>query len=404
MSRKLAALALLALALSAAGQGQERRRVLSALSMDAGEREDWAESLDAALASSTRIGEVRRASPDGDAVEEAARLGFDLAVIVSVEGSGDAASAFWALYPAGALPPPDGPRAPAATGSVQGLQSRDAAAPGTLWLGLLVAADRLLSEIPAAGTARLKVVAPPGTRIVGLSKEPALLPDSGALELRLRAPSSYAWRASLRDCEDETGLLPVAGPEESLSISFRPRRRASLETGLVRGAFPDFWFSWRFAQGRLFARAGLIQYLAGLSLENEEYPTGERPYIAYLGRFEPGLGLGCYLTPADDPARLYLAVDSALRIATAEKDNVLTISYDSAGPVEIRPSFGLEWRPSSLFNLFFELGSSLYPTDDAALLESELRPEDGNDGWPHVTGDYCVAEFFIVRFGVRLPL
>lgn len=401
--RQLAALALLALALSAS-QGQERRRALSALSMAEGEREAWAESLDAALASSTRIGEVRRASPGGDAVEEAARLGFDLAVVVSVEGSGGAVSVSWAIYPAYAPAPPEGPRAPAATGQIQDQPSRDAPPPGTLWLGLLMAADRLLSETPAAGTARLRIVAPPGARIKGLSKEPSLVPDSGALELRLRSPSSHAWRASLQGCEDETGLLSVTGLEESLSISFTQRRRVSLETALVGGAFPDFWFSWRFAEGRFFARAGLIQYLAGLSLEDEESSTGKRPYIAHLGRFEPGLGLGCYLTPADDPARLYLALDSALRVAVTEEGNTLIIAPDELAPMEIKPAFGLEWRASGLFSLFFELGTSIYPSGDAALLESELRPEDEHGDWPHFTGDYFVAEFFILRFGARFPL
>jgi hypothetical protein len=401
--RQLAALALLALALSL-GQGQERRRALSALSMAGGEVEAWAESLDAALASSARLGEVRRASPGGDAIEEAARLGFDLAVIVSVEGSGAASSLSWAVYLAYAPPPPEGPRRPAATGLVRSLPSMEAAPPPTLWLGLLLAADRLLSESPAAGTARLRVVAPPGTRIRGLSKEPALVPDSGFLELRLRSPSSYVWLASLSGHEDETGLLSVAGTEESLSISLRERRPASLETGLLRGAFPDFWFSWRLAEGRLFARAGLVQYLAGLSLKNEESSTGKRPYIEYLGRFEPALGLGCYLTPPDEAARLYLALDSGLRISVTEDDKVLSIARDELAPIELRPAFGLEWRASPLFNLFFELGSSLYPTGNAALLESELEPEDEHGDWPHATGDYLVAEFFILRFGVRFAL
>lgn len=401
--RGLAALALLALALSA-GRGQERRRALDALSMAEGDAEAWAESLDAALASSPRLGEVRRASPDGDAVEEAARLGFDLAVIAEVEGSGGAATLSWAIYQAYAPPPSEGPRQAAATGLIRDLPPREDAPPETLWLGLLVAADRLLSESPAAGSARLRIVAPPGTRIAGLSKGPVLVPDSGALELRLRSPASYSWRASLPGSEDETGLLSVTGAEESLSIAPRPRPRASLEIGLARGAFPDLWFSWRLAEGRLLARVGLIQYLAGLSLEDEDSSTGRRPYIAYLGRFEPALGLGCYLTPPDDPARFYLALDLALRLSVRDEDKVISIARDELAPMEIRPAFGLEWRASSHLDLFFELGSSLYPTGEAALLESQLKPEDGHGDWPHVTGDYLVAEFFILRFGARFPL
>jgi hypothetical protein len=401
--RQLAALALLALALSL-GQGQERRRALSALSMAGGEQEAWAESLDDALASSERIGEVRRASPGYDAVEEAARLGFDLAVVVSVEGSGAASSLSWAIYLAYAPPSLEGPRLPAATGLVRDLPSMDVAPPPTLWLGLLLSADRLLSESPAAGAARLRVVAPPGTLIKGLSKEPVLIPGSGFLELRLRSPASYVWFASLSGCEDETGLLPVTGTEESLSISFRERHPARLEIGLLRGAFPDLWFSWRLAEGRLFARAGLVQYLAGLSLEDEDSSTGRRPYIAYLGRFEPALGLGCCLTPPDEPVRLYLALDSGLRISVTEGDEFFTMALDELAPIELRPAFGLEWRASALFSLFFELGSSLYPTGEAALLESELRPEDEHRDWPHATGDYLVAEFFILRFGARFTL
>lgn len=401
VKRELAAFIFLFLALSALFC-QGRRRVMSLLSMErGGDQESWVESLDATLASSSLIGEVRRASPGGDAVEEAARLGFDLAVLVSVEGEGEAASASWALYPVYASPSPEGPRAPTAMGRARVGQAHE----GTFWLGLVMAADKLLSETPAAGTARLRVVAPPGARIKGLSKEPVIVPDSGALELRLRSPSSYAWRASLQDCEDETGLLSVAGMDESLCISFRPRRRESLETGLVKGSFPDLWFSWRFALGRFFARVGLIQYLAGLSLKDEDSSMGERPYLVSLARFEPGIGLGCYLSPPDDTARLYISVDSAFRIAATEKDNVLTISRDSAGPVEIKPALGLEWTASSLFNLFFEMGTSIYPTRDGESLASELSPSDNNHtDWPHVTADYCVAEFFIVRFGARFPL
>lgn len=408
--RRIAFLALAALVLTA-GAAQESRRVLTWLEIASPaaamlDREAWAASLDAALASSSRIGAVRRAASGGaeaDQVEEAARLGFDLAVALRLEQDDTGIQVSWALYDIGA---PAGPEAELRAAAEGGSRMEGPAAggpPATFWLGLLGAADKLLSELPPAGTAVLKIEAPAGTKIGGFSKKPAVVPESGELELRLRSTSSYSWRASLAGHEDETGLLSVSGREARLSIVFAPRLERSLESGLVGGAFPDLWFSWRFAEGRLFARAGLIQYLWGMSLRDSD-ESDETPslFVSY-GLVEPGAGIGVYASPPDDPVRFYASLDAALRVDLISDSTAFIIMVDPVAPLEFKPAFGLEWAPAGRFSLFFELGSSIFPFSDGILMASE-RASSGSGSWPHITGDNCYTELFIMRFGARCQL
>jgi hypothetical protein len=410
--KRLLALIAVAAALATMGFAQEGRKALSFLDASAldkalgdpasaaMDKEDWAQSLDAALASSTRIGLVRRSSEGEDPLEEAAKLGFDLAVKVKLEPDGSGVAAFWSIFevyaPAGA----GAAHAPAVEGRTEAVSPTQEKLGETFWLGLLTAADKILAETPSAGSSRLRVVAPPGTKIKGLTKATALVPDSGFLELWLRTPSSYAWRASLAGFEDETGLLSLSGPEADLPILFTPRPRASLESGLVGGAFPDLWYTWRFREGRLFARAGLIQFLGGLSLKNYESMT-DQPIFASIGLIEPGAGIGASLSPPDDAVKFYVSLDAALRVDLIDDSKVFMIMLDPIAPIELKPAIGLEWEATDRLSLFFELGNSVFPACDGLLMATSMAT---NDNWPHITGDGFFIELFVARFGVRFPL
>ncbi|MBL8965856.1 MAG: hypothetical protein JNG85_02535 [Spirochaetaceae bacterium] len=395
MKRLLAAFLFGSLIFGAA-EAQDRRRLLVSLEtrgFTASETEAYASSLDAAMARSSRFGAVKRAEAPAGIVEEAGRGGFDLAAVVSLEKLSDTNLRLsWALMG------PDGGESVANGGAETALpDARDLV--DFFWLDLVDAAERASAVVKIQGRSMLALRGPPGTIVTGIGKERLELPESGELEVGLRAPATYSWKASAPGYASASGVVALFGERVELALELERLRPWALEVGLLNAAFPDLWVSWRFANDRFFLRAGLHQYLGGLSLARESQYY-EPSYFVSLRLVQPGLGAGWLLGKPGGALRPYLGVTASARLAFPPLSRLF---LDPVAPLCLEPYLGLEWKAAKRVGLFLELGACLYLFGDPLLMAASLAEKDSSRPL-YIHGDFGFLEFPSFRFGARLRL
>lgn len=395
MKRVVGALLLGAFLIGAAA-AQDRHRILVSLEtpgFSPAESEAYAASLDAAMARSSRFGAVKRAGDPDGIVEEAGRGGFDLAAVVRIEKLSDAELRLsWNI-----LGPDGGEAVASGTADIALPDGRDLV--DFFWLDLVDLAEKASAVVKIRGRSVLALRGPPGTVVTGLGKERLELPESGELELGLRAPATYAWKASAPGYASASGVVALFGERVELALEMERLRPWALEAGLLNAAFPDLWVSWRFANDRLFLRAGLHQYLGGLSLARESQ-FYEPAYFLSIRLVQPGIGAGWILGKPGASVRPYLGVTASALLAFPPLSRLF---LDPVAPLCVEPYFGLEWRALKRLGLFLELGANLYLFGDPLLMAASM-PKSDNNRPLFFYGDFGVFEFPAFRFGTRLQL
>ncbi|HRW23905.1 MAG TPA: hypothetical protein P5298_05820 [Spirochaetia bacterium] len=389
----IAAAAALAIALAAASPpplaaDDEGVRVMARCSGD-GAAADPA-SLAAALAKSPLLDAVL-AAPDGlGLVEAASRASCALAVEADSRSAGGEAASAWRV-----LDPLTG--ATLASGVVEGPEPGPRDLAEFWWLPVVEAAE---AALPTVARTLVRVTAAPGTVVSGLSDEPMTVPESGELELPLRVPGTYPWRAVSSGAYPESGYFGALEQGVSLAVPRTPLRRWAIEAGLYMTQFPDLWASWRFMDDRLFLRAGLRQFLAGLYLVGEEYGEDTPPAILSLPLIQPGIGIGGYFLPPDAFVRPYAQAGAGLRLLVASWAPLVP---EPVAPLALEGAFGAEWGLTRRIAVFVELGASYYPFCDGFLMAS-VRGADDSGPSGFLYGGSWLVELPTLRFGARLSL
>jgi hypothetical protein len=394
MRRPYLALSLLIAALACAAQDEGRFRVLldleSTSALAAGE---CADSLSAAVSRSPLVGEVVRSSGDAPADEEAGRLGFDLALEARLLPSEAGVALRWRILSA-------------SSGDEVGGGSVDAPLPDarelldSFWSDLVSSLEQVIGEVSRPGEVRLLVTGPPGALVRGLGAGPVELGPDGSAELRVAAPATYAWSASARGRDRAKGVTAVLGQEPSrLDIAMPAHLRWTVEAGLFNGAFPDCWAAYRLSDDRLFLRAGLRQYLAGLSLLDAS-PGFDPSFLAATPLIQPGFGGGALLGVPGSAVRGYAGAQATLRIAFPKGAGVF---IDPVAPLCVEAFGGLEWKPLRRWGFFAEAYAGLYLFADTGLFAASAKRGRGasplriyGSGWVFSAPD--------LRFGARLYL
>lgn len=395
MRRKIALIAAVAILVSALvceAEDSERRRVLVRFEGGAESAESLAISLEAALARSSRIGSVRRASGEAAASEEAAMSGLDLAVDAKAEihdgPEGRSLSVAWSIYAPAVAEPLE-------AGATEGAYPQERELP-EFWIDLVRAAERAAEAVGGFGRARLVIAGPEGASIIGLGKERCTIPPEGEIAVWLPAPATYRWRAVLPSSMPETGVLALTGAGAKLEIAFRPLSGWRIEAGLLNATFPDLWASWRFADDRFYLRAGFYQFLAGLALKDEE--IGYRPdFWTSDPLVQPGIGGGTLLGGAESRVRSYVGATATIRIAFPSGYGIF---LDPVAPFSIGPHYGLEWRPLERWSFFMEVLANLYLFGDGRLMAASRE----SGGGLFLYGSSWYLEFPLARFGARFSL
>ena len=394
--RRLGAALLLFLALAPLA-AQERRRVmvgLDAPGMEASVVEAYAASLDAALARSSRFGTARRASAGAAPellAEEAARLGYDLAVRVVIERIEAGVRLSWLIV---------GPTAGEELdrGSLEASEPDERDLAEFFWLELVSAAEKAAAVVKSGGRAKLTILGPPGAVVEGLDKDRVELPESGELEIDLKAPATYVWKARAPGFASEEGIVSLFTEGASLELALDMVKAWTLEIGLRNAAFPDFWASYRLLGDRLFVKAGFEQYLFGLALARERVDY-EPHYIQSIRMIEPGLGAGWLFGKPGGETRPYATLTLAARLAFPKDAGFF---LDPVAPLQAQPATGIEWKPLDGWGFFFELGASLYFLGDGILMAGSVGEDRG--GLLYAYGETWFLEFPSFRFGARMHL
>lgn len=357
------------------------------------------DTLTAALARSKKLDAILVATAESDIVEEAARTSCALAVDVSSETlPSDEARSSWRI-----LDPLTG--AVLAQGVIEGTEPTERDLADFWWIPVSDAAE---AALPMVSKTLVRIEGYPGTVItgqagkqrVGLAEGPLVIPDSGSLEIPLRVPGTYPWRATSAGAYPERGYFGALEQGASLVIPRRPIRPWSLEAGLYMGQFPDFWAIRSFGNDRWFLRFGLTQFLFGLYLVDEEYLVQTPPAIVSLPLIQPGAGLGGYLLPQDAYLRPYWSADIFARLLLLHD---LSPRFDTIAPMGTGAALGADWAITERATVFLELGAALYPFCDGFLMAASRSGYDSG-AMAIFYGSVWFLELPVLRIGARFTL
>lgn len=349
-----------------------------------------ADSLTAALARSTILDAILSAPEGTDLVEAAAKTRCAVAVEITGVATGEGqARSDWRI-----IDPFDG--SIVRSGIIEGFEPTERDLTDFWWLPVVEAVEQAL---PSLKKPMVSISARPGTVVQGLSEEPLVIPGSGRVELSLRVPGTYPWRATSTGSYPERGVFDALEHGAEMAIKERPLRRWAVELGMFMTQYPDLYGSWRFSEDQFFLRFGLSQFLAGLYLGDATDDSGEWGLVSYP-LIQPGVGLGYYVLPPDFAVRPYLSVLAFARIIVSP---YVPLALDPIGPFGTSAIAGAEWALAEKLAMFIEVGASFYPCPDGELFAAS---RGSGDTGPTVSlyGASWFLELPLFRFGARMSL
>lgn len=367
---------------------------LSAAGFDAEEEADLRDSLESALTASSLVSAALRADAGDDDLAAAAALA-DCPVALDVELSKGELSirADWSYLYSFAR------GLTLSSGSFEKAMPKRRDLATSFWIETVRDLEAAAAALPLG---RVVVAAPPGARIGGFG-ESLLVPASGELELSMRLPAVVAWKARAPGYLDASGSAFVDAASSRVEIGMLPAPRWTAELALYGLSFPELRASLLLGR-RLFARASLSEFLAGLGLQNYDGPPPGRSIIASYPLLQAGLGIGYFLGDPDRLFRGYAALDGFLRLDLPDGE----FFVDPVAPAALNPLVGAEWGLERGAKLFLEFGCAFYPYADPAFMAAS-RGEDGGNlafggAWP--AGDWpgWFFELPIAKLGARLYL
>jgi len=388
------ALALLAAAAIAA-QDSRAFRILVAfnLTLPGADSSRYAEALVSALSRSPLLGEIRLAPSAEGLAEEAGKLGCDAALEAALSSSDGGALLSWRLYAAsgGYL---------LGAGESAGRLPDARSLQEYFWMDLLTSVESMLEGVDARRSVRLFIVGPPGAIVRGIEANPLVLPEDGVAELNVTAPATIAWSAEAVGYERRSGILSVFEQKPVvLHLDLPAQLRWTIDLGMYNGAFLDGWVSRRFLDDRFFMRAGLRQYLIGISLLDEE-PGFDPPPFVSLPLVQLGMGGGALFGRPGEVVRYYAGALLTTRIAMPSGAGVF---IDPIAPLSLEPFLGIEWKPMARCGLFGEAYASIYLFTDTELFAASMKEADGPSALL-IYGRGTVLSIPELRFGARFYL
>jgi len=252
------------------------------------------------------------------------------------------------------------------------------------------------AALPLVKKTLVRVEGLPGTVVEGLGEKAVIVPEEGFLEIPLRIPGTYPWRAVSSGAYPERGYFGALEQGQTLSIPNKPLRLWSAEAGLVMMEFPDFWVCRRFKEDSIFLRFGLSQYLFGLYLSDDVDAEGSSVILS-LPLIMPGVGFGGYFLPYDASVRPYASATAFARLLLVEG----YWGFDPIAPLGVLGAGGIEWRAFERTSIYLELGAVLYPFCEG-LLHSSTRVDGGP--FLNLYGRHWLVELPLMRFGARFIL
>lgn len=251
------------------------------------------------------------------------------------------------------------------------------------------------ADRPAAWTkdlATLTLRAVPGTVVAGLDGDPRIVGEDGILKELVRSPATYQLKATHPE------QLPVETTiyleqDRNITLPQHALARWSVDAGLYGMSFPHVEGSWFLVPGWLYARAGLMTYLAGFAFGHETMFWSE-PLTTLSAR------VGTYaFFPQESWFRTYVGAGAVLRIAHPFSGPLVYL--DQAAPWGFQLTLGIEVSPWPQSKFFLEWLPTEYPTRYPDLFVGSL-PEDA--GRRFILLPYAVMDMGSFRLGWRWML
>ncbi len=245
-------------------------------------------------------------------------------------------------------------------------------------------------------TGDLTFQAVPGTRIRGLGRKRLKTEENGAATAQVPLPSTTRFRATRPGYWPVEGQIYMDQPEKTVILEQAPGSRASLDFYLNNCNFPGFDFNFFLLPDMAFVRAGILTYLFGFILEDDESDF----FVSYtLSRFN--LGGGFFLNAPDRFFRPYFAAGAFLRIITARG----YWGLEPISPFGIQPIIGFEYSRQPRYKLFFEYAPVAYWTGDLdSTLLFLLSLPANNDFSGYLPLNWCVINLANFKLGLRIRL
>jgi hypothetical protein len=391
----LALALIVAPSIAAAAQELPARRIMVSLLATGGSDEaELRDSLVAALAASPLASAVLDGSgKEPGLIEAAGMAACTLALAVEVKESSVGVDVAWRYL------------SPAAGGQELVTGSFKKARPGardlasSFWTEV---AQDLGPAIAALNLDRITVIAPPGARIEGFG-EAFSMPESGNAEVELALPAFVNWKAYSSTYLDASGSIFIEEPGSRLELPIKAAPTWTAELSLYGFSFLEARASKLYGK-RLFARATLTQFFAGLSLQNDNGSSIEPSLVSSFSLIQAGAGFGAYFEGPEKSLRFYAAADAFFRFSLPEYSSVV---LDPEIPFGLFPLLGAEWGLETRTKLYLEFGGAFYPFADTSYVEAIRKNNHGGtlvaDGhWGSSSGPGWSLEFPVPRLGLRM--
>jgi hypothetical protein len=221
------------------------------------------------------------------------------------------------------------------------------------------AADR-----PALWTkdlATLTLHAVPGTVVEGLDGEARTVGEDGTLKESVRSPATYLLTAT------HPGQLPLETSfylenDREITLPQHVLARWSVDAGLFGMSFPQVEGSYFIVPGWLYARVGLMTYVAGLAFTEDEMF-----WSSMLSTLSVRVGTYAFF-PQESWFRPYVGAGALLRIA----HDPLFFGIEPVAPVAFQLTLGIEVSPWPRSRFFLEWLPTEYPTAYPDLFEASM--------------------------------
>ena len=238
----------------------------------------------------------------------------------------------------------------------------------------------------------------PGTRITGVARRSLKASESGTATAEVPLPATLQFRASKPGYWPVEGYIYMDQPEKTVVLDQKPGVRVALDFYLNNFNFPGFDLTYFLVPETLFAKTGILTYLAGFVLGGDE----ERDVYVSISLSHYNLSLGFYLNAPDRYVRPYFAAGVFWRIITARG----YWGFEPIAPFGFQPILGFEYSRQPRYKLFFEYAPMVHWTGsdlDTDHFRESIPPDDEFSGYLPVPPWY-VINLVNFKFGLRMRL
>jgi hypothetical protein len=237
----------------------------------------------------------------------------------------------------------------------------------------------------------------PGTRIEGVTSRRMKIAEGGTAATQVPLPSTMGFRATKPGYWPVEGQIYMDQPEKTIVLEQLPGDRVALDFYMNNFNFPGIDFTYFLVPEFLYAKAGILTYLAGFVLRGD----GERNVFVSYSLNHYNIALGVYLNAPDRYIRPYFSAGAFWRIITARG----YWGFEPIAPFGLQPVLGFEYARQRRYKVFFEYAPMIHWTgnsDDTLLFLLSIPADDEFSGyWPL---PWSVINLVNFKLGLRVRL